>query len=82
VVQVTSLFPSVRELGLLLFDGGLGTFLWSQWGALGLCALWEAGLLPPAVYGLAIQWRSWDFRSQTRETELSCRHAQWEMLGL
>jgi hypothetical protein len=36
VVQITSFLSA-------------GTSLQSQWGARGLCALWEAGLLAPAV---------------------------------
>jgi hypothetical protein len=30
------------------FDGGAEAVLQSQWGVLGLCALWEASLLGPA----------------------------------
>jgi hypothetical protein len=44
VVKITCFLPSVRGLKFLLFDGGAGTFLQSQWGVFGLCALWEAGL--------------------------------------
>jgi hypothetical protein len=45
VVQITSFLHSVRGLEFPLFDVGAGTLLQSQRGVLGLCALWEAGLL-------------------------------------
>jgi hypothetical protein len=48
VLQITSFFPSVNGLESLLFDGSCSALLQSQWEALGLCALWGAGLLPPA----------------------------------
>jgi hypothetical protein len=49
VVQITSSLLSVRDLELLLFVGGVAILPWSQWEALGLCALQEAGLLAPEV---------------------------------
>jgi hypothetical protein len=48
VVQITSFLPSVWGLKFKLFDVGAGILLKLQWGALGLCALWKAGLLAPA----------------------------------
>jgi hypothetical protein len=45
VMQITSFLPEVKGLEFLLFDGGAGALLQSQWGALGLCTLWTAGLL-------------------------------------
>jgi hypothetical protein len=48
VVPITSFLSSVRGLEFLLFDGGTGALLQLQWGALGLCVLWGAGLLAPA----------------------------------
>jgi hypothetical protein len=48
VVLITSFLSSVRRLEFLLFDGGIGALLPSQWGALGLCALWGVDLLAPA----------------------------------
>jgi hypothetical protein len=48
VVQFISFLPLVRGLEFVLFDGNTGTLLQSQWGVLGLCALWGAGLLAPA----------------------------------
>jgi hypothetical protein len=48
VLPITSYFLSVRGLEFPLFDGGTGTLLHSQWGALGLCALCRVGLLAPA----------------------------------
>jgi hypothetical protein len=48
VLQITSFLPSARRVEFLLFDWGTGTLLQSQRGVLGLCALWEAGLLVPA----------------------------------
>jgi hypothetical protein len=48
VLQITSFLPSARRVEFLLFDWGTGTLLQSQRGVLGLCALWEAGLLAPA----------------------------------
>jgi hypothetical protein len=41
VEQITSFPPSMIELGFPLFDEEVGTLLWSQWGVLGLYALWE-----------------------------------------
>jgi hypothetical protein len=40
--------PLLRMLELLLFDGGMGMLLKSQWGVLGLCVLCGAGLQVPA----------------------------------
>jgi hypothetical protein len=48
VVQISSFLPSARGLEFPLFGGGKRALLQSQWGTLGLCAWWEAGLLPPA----------------------------------
>jgi hypothetical protein len=48
VVLITSLLPSVRRLKFPLFDGGAEAHMQLQWGALGLCALWMAGLLASA----------------------------------
>jgi hypothetical protein len=39
VVLITSFLSSARGLEFLLFDGGTGALLQSQWEALGLCAL-------------------------------------------
>jgi hypothetical protein len=72
----------VRDLEFLLFDRGVGTLLWLQWGALCLCAPLEAGLLTPAEQQIAMQWRSWDSSSCIGETGFSCREAQCEVLGL
>jgi hypothetical protein len=44
VVPITSFLPSVMRLGSHS-DGCTGALLQSQWGALGLCVLWEAGFL-------------------------------------
>jgi hypothetical protein len=48
VVPITSFLSSVKGLEFLLFDGGIGVLLQSQWGVFGLCVLWMAGLLAPA----------------------------------
>jgi hypothetical protein len=48
VVPVTSFLPSAKGLEFSLFDGGREALLQSQWGALGLCALWSTGLLAPS----------------------------------
>jgi hypothetical protein len=47
-VPITPFLPSVRGLEFLLFDRCSGALLKSQWGVLGLCALWGIGLLAPA----------------------------------
>jgi hypothetical protein len=46
-VLITSFLSSDRWLEFLLFDGGTGVLLQSQWGALGICVLWVADLLAP-----------------------------------
>jgi hypothetical protein len=48
VVPITCSLASVMGLKLLLFEGGAGTLLQLQRGVLGLCVLWDAGLLAPA----------------------------------
>jgi hypothetical protein len=48
VVLITSFLLSVRVMEFLLFDGGVGTLLLLQWGALGVCALWGVCLLASA----------------------------------
>jgi hypothetical protein len=45
VVQITFFRPSSRGLEFPLLHECLGALLKSQWGVLGLCVLWEAGLL-------------------------------------
>jgi hypothetical protein len=47
VVPINSFLPSLRGLEFLLFDGGAGVLLQSQWGVLGLCVLW--GGRPPST---------------------------------
>jgi hypothetical protein len=47
VVLITSFLPSVRGLEFLLFDGVTGFLQQSQWGALGLCALFRGR--PPST---------------------------------
>jgi hypothetical protein len=65
------LFSSVRGLEFLLFGRVSGTLLQSQWGVLGLCLLWEAGLLEPAEQHTATQCRGWDSGSLMGEIGLS-----------
>jgi hypothetical protein len=48
VVPITSFLYSARGLEFLLFDRDAGALLQSQWGVLGLCALWGISILAPA----------------------------------
>jgi hypothetical protein len=70
-----------KGAGVPIFDACGGTLMQSQWGVLGLCALWEGRSPSGSRIAIATQWRSWDSSSWTGETWLFCKELQCETLG-